>query len=54
MRPADREIFLSTMYEKKLGGPTLAPVTDKRAVYVDGMANRFDDLDEEDDPADDL
>lgn len=54
MRPTDRTVFLTPLYEKRLGGPTLAPVTDKRAVYDDGLINRFDDLDEEDDPADDL
>jgi Protein of unknown function (DUF2800) len=54
MRPKDREIFLSQLFEKRLGGPTLAPVTDKRTVYIDDMANRFDDLDEEEDPTDDL
>lgn len=54
MKPADRNIFLTPLYEKRLGGPTLAPVTDKRAVYDDGLKHRFDDLDEADDPADDL
>jgi hypothetical protein len=53
MKPADRNIFLTPLYEKRQGGPTLAPLSDKRAVYDDGLASRFDDI-EDDDPADDL